>query len=552
MSGRDTASSSNMYHHQDLDAETKQIRLLCVWPAVRRSAPIECNLEHHSLNKPPPYYALSYTWGDTSERVPILLDGSEFLITRNLESALRQFRGRILPYPLWVDSICINQENHDERTQQVMLMQDIYAKATWVWAWLGAASEDSDRAVKLAVEISRRYNKVGRSSTAEFQKWILSTVSRGFQDCDWTALSRLLLRPWWTRVWIIQEVLFANIIKLHCGARSISLDEVWNLYMAVNENLATIGAYAITDLDLGSETTAHARQVTDDIDKAIASRLCMIPGISADPKSLFGKDPTKPPKDLMDLVLLYRGFQATDPRDKIYALQGLIPDRVDRRTASIPPDYRISVERLYLNLVRDSLHTKKLRRILESCNDPGRRPGLPSWVPDLSTHEFNTFTVISIEYKPENIFKASRDLKARIHIPEESDTLCVDGILVTTIDRMSEVFKVPDSTEDIVRDLEACHLLAIGMERPAATALDKLSSAASFADTFEEGRERSSILDKTLVEKYRNELDQPYVGGFTVQEALLRTLRGINSDQLLNQGDFDIIDTLLKFPKGSF
>jgi len=137
-----------------------------------------------------------------------------------------------------------------------------------------------------AVEISRRSNKAGRSSTAEFQKWILSTVSRGFQDCDWTALSRLLLRSWWIKVWIIQEVLFANIIKLHCGTRSISLDNNWNLYMVANGNLAAIGAYANTDLDLGCETTANAIQVADGIDQAIASRLCMIPGISADLKSL--------------------------------------------------------------------------------------------------------------------------------------------------------------------------------------------------------------------------------------------------------------------------
>jgi hypothetical protein len=105
-----------------------EIRVLILPPGAFDD-PICCKLKHVSLSKCPAYEALSYTWGDPTQTLPISLNGAPCPITRNLESALRHLRRRESLRILWVDAVCINQLSIDERSSEVMRMKSIYKQA---------------------------------------------------------------------------------------------------------------------------------------------------------------------------------------------------------------------------------------------------------------------------------------------------------------------------------------------------------------------------------------------------------------------------------------
>ena len=157
------------------------------------------------------YTALSYVWGDPnrSEDLEVLHSGSRSVvkITKSLQTALRYLRGSQTKV-LWIDAICINQDDVKERNKQVTKMGEIYSKASDVIIWLGEENYDSDLAMKFIPEISVQGldQLAGRQSTGE----------------SWKALARLMRRPWFTRRWIIQEVAFSQKAELWCGESVVS------------------------------------------------------------------------------------------------------------------------------------------------------------------------------------------------------------------------------------------------------------------------------------------------------------------------------------------
>lgn len=89
-----------------------------------------------SLESRPVYKALSYTWGDVNDVTPILLNGRPFLATKNLEKALRRLSMLGEDVIFWIDALCINQADNDERSSQVRLMRAIYENTEEVLVWL--------------------------------------------------------------------------------------------------------------------------------------------------------------------------------------------------------------------------------------------------------------------------------------------------------------------------------------------------------------------------------------------------------------------------------
>ena len=91
---------------------------------------VSCTMTHVSLDSPPLFVALSYAWGDSKHRKPILVNGAVFQATENLESALRHLRSREDARVLWVDAICINQNDDGEKGEQVGQMDMVYSRET--------------------------------------------------------------------------------------------------------------------------------------------------------------------------------------------------------------------------------------------------------------------------------------------------------------------------------------------------------------------------------------------------------------------------------------
>ena len=172
--------------------------------------PLHCTLKS---TRYPTYEALSYHWGDgePTEEITLNTKGKDFpdpfMVRPNLASALRQLRYRDRPRYLWIDAICINQDDNSERNVQVALMDGVYKGASEVCVWLGEEGDHSDLALSF---ISRVV--------------ILDDFDRLVADRrtphEWTALSDLMKREWFSRRWVVQEIALAKSARLYCGGSS--------------------------------------------------------------------------------------------------------------------------------------------------------------------------------------------------------------------------------------------------------------------------------------------------------------------------------------------
>lgn len=164
------------------------IRLLKLLPHRDKDSPLQCSLidyplqDLHECNHHL-YDSLSYAWGSLEKSQSILIGNCSLPITTNLHTALLRLRDRFLERIIWVDAICINQQNLNERGSQVQRMAMIYALANRVIVWLGEAGDNSDQALE-EVHKSADGQEVGDD--------------HGMQN----AVLKLLQRPWFKRIWV--------------------------------------------------------------------------------------------------------------------------------------------------------------------------------------------------------------------------------------------------------------------------------------------------------------------------------------------------------------
>lgn len=178
------------YRYQPLSSADNSIRLLRLMPNGDQNAEIQCELFQYSLQDSCEvhlYEALSYVWGDPSKKSPVFIHGHRFDATVNLHAALSRLRNHSLERTLWIDAICIDQQNTAEKEHQIRFMAMIYVRAYRVVVWLGEASEGSDFVFG---EMRRAEGKI--SASGEKASKIDS------------AGVALLKRPWFQRIWVRQ------------------------------------------------------------------------------------------------------------------------------------------------------------------------------------------------------------------------------------------------------------------------------------------------------------------------------------------------------------
>ncbi|EME41106.1 hypothetical protein DOTSEDRAFT_136367, partial [Dothistroma septosporum NZE10] len=171
-----------MFEHVPLDDAETQIRLLRLGPGTG-SDPIELSVATFQLQNAPEYFAISYAWGVEDIPMHVILDGSKFSVRLNCWYALSQVRYHYPGCSLWIDSICINQSDLEEKSHQVAMMYDIFAAAAKVFACVGPHADGS--------EILDR--------TCDGSNHASSVAT----DDAWSAFSR---RPYWSRLWVVQEI----------------------------------------------------------------------------------------------------------------------------------------------------------------------------------------------------------------------------------------------------------------------------------------------------------------------------------------------------------
>lgn len=173
-------------------------------------------LSSEDLNQPTWYTALSYTWGEPDPTTDAVIEcgGNKIKITHSLETALRHFRQKDHSINMWVDQICINQSNNKEKEQQIPLMSKIYGQAASTVIWLGEATEGSVEAFELLKRLGIFFDGCDSSIPPEdFERVFFCSA----KDHRWKHLWDLVNRRWFTRLWIIQEVILSGNAWIVCG-----------------------------------------------------------------------------------------------------------------------------------------------------------------------------------------------------------------------------------------------------------------------------------------------------------------------------------------------
>jgi hypothetical protein len=291
-----------------------------------------CSLVTVPLPKAPRYVALSYYWGKTANQVTIRLNNVDFRITVNLYDALLRLRAEGVHY-VWADVLCINQEDLEERSLQVTRMGAIYQKSYQVAAWLGAEP---------SVELDTRLLGAATSYMVLDQYPELTTPAM---------FNELLSRPYWGRVWIIQEVAMASEIVFYFGRYRISWEHFVSRCGLPRDNSQKLSS-------LSEDNTRGIVALQQFRDDRISDQ----------------------PISFQDAIYRSRYSLATDPRDKLFVLLGLC---FNGKKFLPEPNYTNSSEETFTEFASTLIESRaRLDYIyLKSASRTNSR-NMPSWVPD--------------------------------------------------------------------------------------------------------------------------------------------------------------------------
>ncbi|CZR66331.1 uncharacterized protein PAC_16232 [Phialocephala subalpina] len=276
----------------------------------------------------PPYTAISYTWGNEDASEVIYLNNRPFHVRPNLWSCLYYMahaaRNATWNY-LWVDAICIDQANVAERNSQVRLMDQTYRDAVCVSVWLGLITLPKETMSYLPTQIPPK-----------------TIESDGF---DWTeSIADLSNRPYWSRVWVIQEFLLGRNVELYCSDNRIN----WLDFQSILSREAGIEQFYDPNGDVpqGDRTSPLA-----------ALPLAMGRHVNKHPEIL---------QPLCDLLIDHHRSKCKDPRDRVFGLLGLIPPDERELLSRFFPDYSITEDHVLIITLAHLTQFPVLSRMLRS------------------------------------------------------------------------------------------------------------------------------------------------------------------------------------------
>lgn len=394
------------FRYRELDQDHNEIRLLRIlespWdkvpgPQTSDATPelICCEILQVSLDETPSYNTLSYTWGPpTAPQALILLDGKQFFIRENLLMALKRFQSLGAEMMIWIDAICINQEDIQERNFQVPKMTQIYKQADQVLVWLGPSYEDST----LAFDLFRDLGKLDIDQDMVVQQL------RG-RTTQLQALSKLFEREYWMRMWVLQELTVAKSIMIYCGDDSIAgeamiraqelLVRIRNSGLTYNNLLQAMENDVFAMDIVGDEGLLKIHQWSD----------------SASTKNL----------SFFECLLLHADRKATDPRDLIYGLANIANEKSKYH---ISVDYALSLRELYTSFAKTEIQNSKTLFILTRAGSVQNRNAVPSWVPDWSSIKAN-HVFLNDARQPQYYFRAGANGRPDAIFDTTSDQLTV-------------------------------------------------------------------------------------------------------------------------------
>ena len=358
------------------------IRLLTVYPGAGHSqikSKLEVVLRHQSGHvqgrKDQPYEAISYCCGNQRIQEEIECNDVPLRIGRNLCNALKAFRDSYQERVLWVDEICINQSDLQEKAAQVNLLGFIYPLARSVLVHLGTGANGEAGAFKLFKEIELECETTAASGAqyeVELNKIMEriknNAVLRTTIQKKLNAVRQLMILPYWERVWPIQEVALAQEISFHCGGDSLPLKPILlGLYFAVHYVQFDETQKYQSKHGEGLDHTKHLRATTrEHLHSYTLLFNHKYPGRGA----TIGT--------ISQLFNIVRWQESKLEVDKVYAVASLLGCASE--AVSMQPDYTLSANEAFTEVAFKTVQSMGSLDFISLA--PSRRPGLPSWVPD--------------------------------------------------------------------------------------------------------------------------------------------------------------------------
>lgn len=505
------ARSEWTYQYKPLNKEKKEIRVLLVpkrylnqifeiemadGRVVKRTITPEqdnmalvCATQILSLDDMPPdtkFEALSYTWGSSTPSYPLYIldhdmdleeDLAEMRISPNLNSALRHIvveddEKKLEKDPilfLWVDAICIDQRNNEEKAWQVDMMYEIYQRASRVIVWLGPGDKSSNLAMEVLMgmrRVSQTLKPFREKAHAENfpdsvvdMRQIPESVVKELHPDDlelaaafglmfkqqisggeWVRpfpiddVAALFERPYWSRIWILQEFAAANDIVVVCGMKRAK-EECFRTFMTTWDSQMSEMVLLPRGIDHRPWAVVMTRQDLR-VGEAIRQKLAD-PDTDDETKTQMREFFAKPENQIYarNLRMLLQEawkaeLEATNPLDHIYALLNLASDHED---LGIEVDYTVSPIELYTKVAR-ALYAKGDLALMAYCN--GVQTNFPSWVPNFTGEQgwIPLRELCGHAWRGTSAFDASKGRQAVIAFEEcNSRVLKIRGISVDTL-----------------------------------------------------------------------------------------------------------------------
>jgi hypothetical protein len=420
------------FEYDDLRATSQEIRLVRVsLSSCTRSnqrGALQLTMRTVSLTDPPPFIALSYTWGRPQLNHQVICNQQRLLVTDNLERALRNVHRRVNssdpPTPcsanmdLWADGICINQADFEEKSSQLKLMKLIYSKARTVIAYIGAPDTTNANDAIPALFATTGIATLPLVASDNGLEW---------REQRQDALFELLLQPWFSRSWIFQEMILAShIICLYGDGDNYAS---WSLNDSMMWTTDFVKSDSVSHFYMRRETAPSSREqekLTLNLLNIEAWRILRLKLL----KNPGGLDP-------IDVLSWARRADATDPRDKVYSFFGLFSQ--DDYHA-LNPDYSESntVSKTFVEFAESCILSGQSIRLLEHAGLSQKEPGLPSWVPDWTFEPR-----FRIDY---SIYRSAGSTGSSVSLAKESGKIRVHGWIVGMVEFLGEPCSYPLGT----------------------------------------------------------------------------------------------------------
>ena len=292
------------------------------------------------------------------------------------QDAPAQIKGRVY---IWADAICINQNDIDEKSAQVAMMDRIYSSTSYVVAWLGPPDEHSDVAIQTLHTLNSHLKAFKESEIEPFSGKDKDRYTEAgvpyISRAEWISLGSLYQRQWFRRAWIVQEALLPNSLLMYIGKETLQWRELGQVSDAIRYNEAKLGTSRSTGFvplhDIAVPITWNMAELAKW--RRFVTRARSTSDNANEYQALFSPQ---------QLAYNFVTFLSSDPRDKVFAYYGL---RNLFATERKQTDYRLSIPAVFTMATRELIEGEGNLHALSWCVNPTlRRSDIPSWVPDYS------------------------------------------------------------------------------------------------------------------------------------------------------------------------